>query len=117
MVKLVWFQIFTFDEIVGAPLYGVQGVIQLPLGLQLRPVLKDAPRQHGDRKGQRQAKLDIVTGIVVPTNQINLQNHRSKERMSASCMYQYCNSLYLSAARVASWIFPELTSQSSNRNR
>jgi len=59
------------DEVVGAPLDGLQHVAPLAGGLDLVPELHGAPRQHGDRERHRQAELDVVAGVVVPAHQVH----------------------------------------------
>ena len=61
-----------FDEVVGAPLDGFQGVPKLTGALQVVAVLDDVPRQHGNSERHRQPKLHVVARIVVSTCEINL---------------------------------------------
>lgn len=34
--------------------------------------LHDAPRQHGRREGHREAKLDVIAGVIVPATQVSV---------------------------------------------
>jgi hypothetical protein len=64
-----------FDEVVGAPLDGFQGVRELAGALQVVAVLDHVPRQHGDGERHRQPVLDIVARVVVPAREVNLQQN------------------------------------------
>lgn len=60
-------------EVVGPPFHGFHGVSELPSAGHLLTVLRNAPRQHGDGEGHGQPKFYIISGIVVASDEINLQ--------------------------------------------
>lgn len=62
-----------FDEVIGAPLDGFECVAQLARVYNLLPVFNDAPRQHRDGEGHREAELDVVPCIVVASHQVHLR--------------------------------------------
>jgi hypothetical protein len=59
------------DEVVGAPLDGLQRVPPLPGGLDVGGEVDGAPREHGDGEGHGQAELDVVAGVVVPADEFH----------------------------------------------
>ena len=61
------------DEVVGAPLDGLERVGELAGVGDGGAVLEEAPGEHGDGEGHGQAELDVVAGVVVPAHQIHLR--------------------------------------------
>lgn len=61
-----------FDEVIGAPLDGLERVRQLAGGSDLSAVLDHPPRQHCDGERHREAELDVVASVVVSSDQVHL---------------------------------------------
>jgi len=63
------------EEEVGAPLDGGPEVPELARRHHLIVVLEGAPAQEGDAERHRETKLDVVSGVVVPSCQVHLYIH------------------------------------------
>ena len=69
-----------FDEVVGAPLDGVEGVGELAGGGDVGAVLEEAPGEHGDGEGHGEAELDVVAGVVVAAHQVHLRPSKNSHQ-------------------------------------
>lgn len=66
----------SFDEEISPPLDRLQGVAVLAGGGNFFAVFEDGPRQQGYGKRHWKAKLHVVAGVVVASDQVHLSlNH------------------------------------------
>lgn len=59
------------EQIVRGPTDRQQGVPKL-VGRHGIAELDHAPRQHGSREGHREAKLDVIAGVIVAATQVSV---------------------------------------------
>lgn len=64
----------SLEDVVGAPADGPQRVVHLVQAGDLLPELGRSPRQHRDGERHGKPKLDVISGVVVPSDQVHLQS-------------------------------------------
>jgi hypothetical protein len=74
------------DEVVGAPLDGLERVAELAGCRDVAAVLDQAPRQHRHRERHGQAELDMIPGVVVAAHQVHLRRSSSRRKRKRAPM-------------------------------
>ncbi|WVZ85779.1 hypothetical protein U9M48_032656, partial [Paspalum notatum var. saurae] len=87
------------EQVVRAPPHGGARVVHPRL--HLAPVLQHAPRQHRRREGHREAELDVVAAVVVPSRQVHLfdcpvmSTSRQSSQLDALTMFKQTPHTYV----------------------